>query len=108
MGRSSGTDYYASIRYRTYAPAADVSIAEVDDGAVLLSLGRGVYYGLNETALFVLRQFDGVRDCDTIIGRVLDEFDTDRETAIADLVTLVLDLEQNGLIAARDAAAASR
>jgi hypothetical protein len=108
MGRSSGLDYYAGIRHRTFVPASDVSIAEVDDGAVLLSLGRGIYYGLNETALFVLRQFDGVRDCDAIVKLLLDAFETDRDTAISDLVTLVKDLEQNGLIAAKDAAAMPR
>jgi len=107
MGRRAGNDFEDTLKH-TYMHRKGVSVAEVADGAVLLSLDKGVYYGLNPTALFIFQQFDGMKSCDAIIEMVLDVFDADRAAATADLTTLVHDLVANGLIAAVDADPESR
>lgn len=41
-----------------YQPRADVLFQQVDDQAVLLSLGDEVYFGLNETAARIWRRLE--------------------------------------------------
>lgn len=100
-GRVAATAFLREI----YRPASDVSIAEVADGAVLLNPHNGNYFGLDTTALFIFRQFDGARNCDAIVDAVIDSFEVDRATAAADLEKLARDLEANGLIVAANGAA---
>lgn len=57
-------------------------------------------YSLNPTAAFIWNLVDGVRDTDQILEAVVAEFSVGREQARADLLRLLADARDEGLIEA--------
>jgi hypothetical protein len=70
---------------------------------VLLSLDKGIYYGLNEAgariwALISSEPITGTQICD----RLEAEYDVDRDTLEADVLDLLTKLEKEGIVQAAE------
>jgi hypothetical protein len=80
----------------TASPA--VIFRELEDGAVLLDLESGVYFGLDEVGTRVwtllLERGTPAAVCDAMLG----EFEVDAEVLAGDVLRLVGELQQNGLV----------
>ena len=55
-------------------------------------------YVLNETGAVVWEQVDGIRTLDDIISSMVDEFDVDRKTLIADLMVYIGEMVVSGAL----------
>jgi hypothetical protein len=53
---------------------------------------------LNETAAFLFRQLQGEMTQDTLLDRLLAEYDVDRETALADINAFFMQLRETNLL----------
>jgi hypothetical protein len=82
----------------TVSPA--VVFRQLEDGAVLLDLESGVYFGLDEVGTRVwtllLERGTTAAVCDAMLG----EFEVDPEILAGDVSRLVGELQQNGLVRA--------
>src|SRR5947209_16802313 len=65
---------------------------------VVLNLETGIYYGLNTTAGRMLEVLDRQPDVETALAALVEEFDVAESTLSEDLMALVSDLTQNGLL----------
>jgi hypothetical protein len=74
----------------------------LDDEAVILSLKKGIYYSLNPCGNRIWSLIQKPVRVGTIRDALLDEFDVDRQTCEADLISLLGDLKTEGLIAVAD------
>jgi len=77
----------------------DVLFQELQGEAVLLNLKTGVYLGLNQigTRIWQLLQEDGALS--RVLEVMLQEYDVTPEKLAQDLLNLVAQMEQQGLLA---------
>ena len=83
---------------QAFAASAAVVFRQMDDGAVLLDLESGVYFGLDEIGT---RVWTLLVDCGTpaaVCSAMLQEFDVDPDVLTGDVLRLVGELQQNGLV----------
>jgi len=80
------------------ARAKEVTHRDVSGEAVLLNLGTGVYYGLNEVGAFIWQRMDGDHTVDDLVEEICAAYAVDRERAAADVRRLVAELLEAGLI----------
>lgn len=81
----------------------DVVAREVAGETVLLNLASGTYFGLNETGTLIwdLIEEDSIT-LDAICDAIEDEYEIPREDAEADVIALVEQLVENGLLTVED------
>ena len=77
----------------------------LDDEAVILSLKKGVYYSLNPCGNRIWSLIQKPVKVGTIRDTLLEEYDIDTETCEEDLVSLLSDLNHEGLIVVEDSPA---
>jgi hypothetical protein len=79
-------------------PAPHVLFQEIEGETVLLDLEGGRYFGLDSvgTRFWALLAEDG--DVDSVVSRLLAEFDVEENRVRADMAALVARLEGAGLI----------
>ena len=82
----------------TVKPRAGVLAREVGGEMVILDVGLGTYYGLNEVGTRAWTMLAEGVTLGEIERRLLSEFEVDRATLDADLRALVRDLLSHGLI----------
>ena len=70
----------------------------MDGETVLLDLSSGRYYTLNRVGSVIWEQCTGDKTISDIQAALCDRFDVAPERALDDLVTLVNDLIQEGLL----------
>ena len=94
------TPAHTAVPTQAYAASPSVVFREMDDGAVLLDLESGVYFGLDEvgTRVWALLLERGTPDA--VCAAMLDEFDVASAELTADVLRLVGELQQNGLVRA--------
>ena len=76
---------------------------DLDEDAVVLNLGDGVYYGLNPVAARIwslLQEPIAVLD---VRDRLLDEYDVEAERCTAELMAVLSEFRERGLIEFPDA-----
>ncbi len=78
--------------------ADTVSIAEDENGAVLLESRSGTLFGLSPTAAVFCAAVAQGRDHDMAVQAVLDAFEVDEATARADLAALIDELLAHHLV----------
>jgi hypothetical protein len=71
---------------------------EVDDEIIILDIPSGQYFGLNDVGALVWSLLDGATDRDGLIDAVTAAFDVDRDTAGADVDSLLAELVDAGLV----------
>ena len=74
--------------------------AEVDGENVILDLEDGVYYGLNAVGTQVWNRIQDPTTVGEIVDDLTAEYDVDYERCFDDVVSLLEDLAENGLIVA--------
>lgn len=55
-------------------------------------------YTMNETAAFIWENIDGSRSIEEIAGLLSDEFEADKDTAMADVIELIEDLQMHEIV----------
>lgn len=80
----------------------DVVYNEVDGELVLLSTTSGKYYGLDESGTRFWSLLAELARLGTVHARLIDEFDAPPERVWTDLVRLVNELAENGLVEIHD------
>jgi hypothetical protein len=74
----------------------------LDDEAVILSLKKGVYYSLNPLGNRIWSLIQKPVKVGKVRDILLEEFDIDKETCEEDLLSLLSDLKNEGLIVIED------
>jgi len=82
----------------TVKPDEDVLFRNLDGEAVLVHLGSGTYFGLDETGTFIWERMVEHEALPPVLAAVLEAFEVDEATAKADLVRLVGELQEAGLV----------
>jgi len=72
--------------------------SQLGDEVAILVLDRGVYYGLNDTGSFLWNLMQQPVRVNEMSAALVDEFDIDAETAEKDLLRVLADLRDAGLI----------
>ena len=78
----------------------DVVFRNLDGEAVLLDLGSGRYFGLNEVGTRIWQMIEGGRDASAIVDVLTDEYAADRATIAADVARLLDELRSRRLLVA--------
>lgn len=86
---------------RQIKASSDVVSRVVDGEAVLLDLASGKYFGLNEVGARVWEEVQEETPIDTVVERLLGEFDVEADTLRKDVAELITELEEKGLISVR-------
>jgi hypothetical protein len=84
-------------------PSPDVVHRELDGEAVLLNLGTGMYFGLDEVGTRVWSCLSAPTDLAAIHRTLLDEYEVAADRLEADLIELVGALAERGLVHVADA-----
>ena len=79
-------------------PSLDVQGTNMDGEAVLLDLSTGRYYTLNRVGSVIWEHCTGHHTISDIQAVLCDRFDVAPERALEDLISLVNDLIQEGLL----------
>lgn len=87
---------------RVYKKNEKIAWRIVEGDGVLLNLSTGYYYTLNEVGRFLWETLDGKKPLSDILTDIIGCYDVDTETAKNDMITLIEDLLQEGLIVADD------
>jgi hypothetical protein len=77
---------------------ADQVSCDLAGEAAILNLKNGVYYGLNSVGAFIWNLVQQPKSIDEVKTAVLKEYDVDATQCEADLLLLLADLKENGLI----------
>ena len=89
----------------TVVVAKEQMSCDLDDEAVILSLEKGVYYSLNPCGNRIWSLIQKPVKVGKIRDTLLEEYDIDKETCEEDLLSLLGDLNREGLIVVEDSPA---
>jgi hypothetical protein len=70
----------------------------LDDRDVILNLNNGIYYGLDPVGSFIWNLIQSPKELIEIRDSILDEYDVDEERCKQDLLELLNDLAEKGLV----------
>jgi hypothetical protein len=87
------------------AVKAQVS-CRVDAETVILHFDKGLYFGLNDVGTFIWNQIQKPQKVQDIRDAILLEYQVSSEQCERDLLTLLGELSEKGLVEVRDAATA--
>jgi Coenzyme PQQ synthesis protein D (PqqD) len=76
----------------------EVAAADLQDEAVILNLKDGVYYGLNPVGARIWELVQEPRTVGEIADAIASEYDVEADRAEGDVVGLVRDLAESGLV----------
>jgi len=79
--------------------------SSIDDEAVILGLEQGVYYGLNPIGARIWALIQEPRQVSEIWELILAEYDVDRGRCERDIVAILTELDEQGLLELRNASA---
>jgi hypothetical protein len=87
-----------------YAPGPDVIVRELEGEAVILNLDSGIYFGLNASGTRIWQLVEAHGALERVLAALEREFDAPRPQLEADLLVLVSQLEERGLLQRRHTA----
>ena len=76
----------------------DAVHCDVEDEVVILGLKDGVYYGLNPVGAFIWSLIQEPKNVYEIRDAILEEYDVSREVCETDLMELITELSDKGLV----------
>ena len=76
----------------------DAVHCDVEDEVVILGLKDGVYYGLNPVGAFIWNLIQKPKTVAEIRDAVLEEYDVEKEVCENDLMGLLTELSDKGLV----------
>ena len=80
----------------------DLISRDLDGEAVILNLESGKYFGLNEVGARIWSLLKESKSVKEILDTLLNEYDVEAERCEHELLTLLNDLSENGLIEIKD------
>ncbi len=83
---------------KRYKPAPDVMLSTVDDGAVLLHLKHGIYFGLNPVGADIWDMLNKGLGAEACVAQLTESYDIDTAAASGDYQALIGELLEQGLI----------
>ena len=86
----------------TIVARQDLLCCDLTDGAVILDLHSGVYYGLDDVGTFVWALIQEPRAFKEITSAILEEYSVDSERCLKDLINLFAEMKQRNLIDVRN------
>lgn len=86
----------------TVVAADGVTSTEIEGEHVLLDLDEGVYYGLNSVGGAIWEELQEPTSVESIVHAITDTYDVGREECQEDVLALLADLQENGLVDVRD------
>ena len=84
------------------ATAEGVATADLGGEAVLFDASSGVYYGLNGVGASILELIKQPRSVQAVIEALLQEYEVTADRLRQDVVALLEDMEERGLIRVSD------
>ena len=78
--------------------ADHLTSVQVDGERVLLDLEEGIYYGLNPVGARIWEEIQEPTSVEKITAAITAEYDVGSEKCLEDVISLLQDLEENGLI----------
>lgn len=100
-----GIDKYGVLPVGAIVVAADGQIScNLDGQAAILNLSSGTYYGLDEVGAAVWDLIASPRRVGEICHALMQSYDVDAAQCHRDLVVLLCELEEHGLVKVTDAA----
>ncbi len=88
-----------TIDLQTYiSPNENVFAREFDGEIVVLDLGAGVYYGLNQVASAAWKAMGEGKVLRDLATELLGQFEVDEQTLLNDLVSLATEWQTKGLV----------
>lgn len=88
----------SAIRATSYKASTNHLYSEIGGEAVILDLGSGVYYGLNEVGVDIWKWLQEARTKEEILNLLLDEYEVTRQQAQEDLEAVFTQFLEAGLI----------
>ncbi|MBI5247975.1 MAG: PqqD family protein [Desulfomonile tiedjei] len=86
----------------TVAAVKDQVSRDLDGEAAILNLNTGIYYGLNSVGARIWELLSEPKPVSQILETLLQEYDVDTERCQSDLMRLLEDLAEAGLIEVRN------
>jgi hypothetical protein len=86
------------LKSSTFCAVKDQVSCELDGEAVILQMGTGTYYGLNEVGRSIWDFIQQSHTYDEIMAKMLEEYDVERGQLDRDLSTLLRNLMAAGLV----------
>lgn len=75
---------------------------DVEDEVVILSMKDGVYYGLNPVGAYIWNIIRKPKSVSEILSAIIEEYDVGNEESETDLMELLNELLDKGLIEVKD------
>lgn len=79
-------------------PTPEVMAAHLDGEAILLNMTTKDYHQLSETGAFIWKRLERGTTVSSVVADLCEEFDVDSQMAERELVRLIGELEQRGLV----------
>ena len=76
----------------------DVVFRELDGEGVILNLASGIYFGLDQTGTRMWRLIEQHGQLTAVMAALSDEYEAASETLERDLISLVAELTEKGLL----------
>jgi adenine specific DNA methylase Mod len=76
----------------------EVVSCDLGEETAILNMKDGVYYGLNPVGTTIWKHIQNKESIGKITDKILEEYSIDEETCYADLIELVENLLEKGLI----------
>ena len=89
---------------RRFVKVPEVTWSALDEECVLLHLSTGRYYTLNEVGRFLWESLDGQNSLSDVCQRLIREYDVDEGVAKQDILEVIQDLLEEGLLKTDDKA----
>ena len=80
------------------AVSPDIVFQQLDDEIVLLNLGNENYYSLDDVGARMWQLLAEYGDVGVVLERLEQEFDADKKTLRSDLLDLIANLQEAGLL----------
>jgi hypothetical protein len=77
--------------------SGDVTWRVIEGKCLLLHLGSGIYYTLDEVGRFIWESLDGKKPLGEILDEIVRKYDVDAGTARGDLLEMIRDLLEEDL-----------
>lgn len=87
----------------TVVASDGVTSTEIEGEHVLLDLDEGIYYGLNSVGGAIWKELQEPTSVEAIVRAITDAYDVGHEECQEDVLALLDDLQDNGLVDVREA-----